>query len=396
MDIYEQPKASIKRQTITDRTKPDISSGGQSVKNGKAGRTPVFFRGYSEHRRINKVHNYLTFHDRLTGLYTLSFYLEEIHRLDKERNYPIALILANVNGLKLTSEAFGDTAGDDQLRRISAVLKRECRGNDIIARISGDEFVIILPKTNPEQASTFAVRISEAMAYEKPDKGIMSLAIGFAVKQDASDSIRTVFRSAKDDMKRQKFADRDRINTRTIVMILNSLYEKDNRELNHSKRVGQLCEEIASAMNYDKEEVNQIRTAGILHDIGKIRIDADILKKPEELDDNEWREIMKHPETGYSILSCVDEFSEMAGFVLQHQERWDGKGYPKALKGEEISVQARIIGIAAAFDSMTSDKPYGKVINTDSAVEEIKEKSGTQFDPEIARVFVEKVLGREW
>jgi len=396
MSIHEQQKASIKRRPISDITKPVIGNAGQSIKYAKTGRTQVFFRGYSEHRRINKVHNYLTFHDRLTGLYTLSFYLEEIHRLDKERNYPIALVLADVNGLKLTSEAFGDKAGNDQLRRISAVLKRECRADDIIARINGDEFVIILPKTNPEQASTFAVRINEAMAYEKPDKGIMSLAIGFAVKQDASDSIRAVFRSAKDDMKRQKFADRDRINTRTIVMILNSLYEKDNRELNHSKRVGQLCEEIASAMNYDKEEVNQIRTAGILHNIGKIRIDADILKKPEELDDNEWREIMKHPETGYSILSCVDEFSEMAGFVLQHQERWDGKGYPKALKGEEISVQARIIGIAAAFDSMTSDKPYGKVINTDSAVEEIKEKSGTQFDPEIARVFVEKVLGREW
>ena len=362
----------------------------------KRNKMAVVFRHYSQLARKDKVVRYLSFHDPLTGLYNRRYYQEELARLDKARNIPIALVVSDINGLKLTNDAYGFKAGDELIIRIAGIIRRECRADDIIARISGDEFVSILPKTNPDQARRFVARLYEAMAYEKPDRVVPSLAIGFSVKQDASDSLENVFKNAEDDMIRQKISESAGAKSRTIVLILNSLYEKNPLEMSHSKRVGLLCEELAKELHFNREDANQMRTAGMLHDIGKIRVDEDILKKPEDLNDTEWREIMKHPETGYRILSSVSGFSEIAEYILQHQERWDGRGYPKALKAEEITLPARIIAVAAAYDAMTSDRPYGAALTQERAVQEIKEYSGVQFDPYIARVFVEKVLGFKW
>ncbi|MEI8199535.1 MAG: diguanylate cyclase [Eubacteriales bacterium] len=374
MDIYEHAKPSKRKD------------------NGLV----VVFRDYSDLKQKDKVIKYLSFHDQLTGLYNRRFFQEELARLDKERNFPITLVMADVNGLKLANDAFGYKAGDNLLKKIAGIISRECRADDIIARIGGDEFAIILPKTNPEQASRFTVRINEALAYEKPDKVVLSLAIGFAVKQDSSDNMEEIFRRAEDDMYRQRIADSSSVKARTIVLILNSLYEKNVWEMNHSKRVGVLCEEIASQLHFSKEDSNQMRTAGMLHDIGKIRIDEAILKKPEDLNDTEWREIMQHPEIGYRILSSVNGFAEIAVYILQHQEKWDGTGYPKALKGEDISVQARIIAVAAAYDAMVSERPYGEAFSEERAIQELKKYAGSQFDPYIARTFVEKVLRKQW
>jgi putative nucleotidyltransferase with HDIG domain len=164
----------------------------------------------------------------------------------------------------------------------------------------------------------------------------------------------------------------------------------------HSKRVSEFCEDIAAKMNFNKENVSQIRIAGLMHDIGKIGIDENILNKPQKLSSDEWKEIERHSEIGYRILSSVNEFSEIAEHVLEHHEKWNGKGYPRGLKGEEISLQARIIAVADAFDAMTRDRAYGKALSEEEAINEIRRCSGTQFDPEIAGVFVEKVLGKEW
>jgi HD-GYP domain-containing protein (c-di-GMP phosphodiesterase class II) len=133
-----------------------------------------------------------------------------------------------------------------------------------------------------------------------------------------------------------------------------------------------------------------------MHDIGKIGIDENILNKPQKLSSDEWKEIEKHSEIGSRILSSVNEFSEIAEHVLEHHEKWNGKGYPRGLKGEEISLQARIIAVADAFDAMTRDRAYGKALSEEEAINEIRRCSGTQFDLEIAGVFVEKVLGKEW
>jgi len=182
------------------------------------------------------------------------------------------------------------------------------------------------------------------------------------------------------------------IMSETIDIIMSMLYEKSIREVSHSKRVSELCVAISTIMDFSKDDINQIRIAGLVHDIGKIGIDERILNKPGKLDDNELNEIKRHPEIGYRIISMIDEFSGIANVVLAHQEKWDGSGYPRNLKGEEISLQARIIAVADAYDAMTSERAYGKVFSEEEAINEIQRCSGTQFDPDISRIFIEKVL----
>jgi HD-GYP domain-containing protein (c-di-GMP phosphodiesterase class II) len=129
-----------------------------------------------------------------------------------------------------------------------------------------------------------------------------------------------------------------------------------------------------------------------MHDIGKIGLDEKVINETGLLDDDEWKEMKRHSEIGYRILSGVVEFSEIATSILEHHERWDGSGYPKGLKGEEISLPARIIAIANAYDSMTRERIYKKVLSKEEALVEISKCSGTQFDPSIAKLFVEELF----
>ena len=364
--------------------------------NGDISGVVIVFRDTTEKQRKENEIQFLSYHDQLTGLYNRRFYTEELHRLDTQRNYPISLIMADINGLKLANDAFGHTAGDNLLRRVAVILQGECRADDILARIGGDEFVILLPRTDALQTRRIISRINRTIANEKTDKMLLSVSLGAAEKRDATVSMHDVFIRAEDEMYRNKLANSTNIKSRSLVLILNTIYEKNKDEMARSRRVGQLCEQIAVELHFDRTDVNQIRTAGLLHDIGNIGLEGNILEKPRKLSEDEWYEVKKHPEIGYRILNSVDELSDVAGFVLQHQERWDGKGYPKALKGEEISVQARIIGIASAYEAMISARPYMETFTREKAADEIKKFAGYQFDPAIAKVFVEKILGEKW
>ena len=147
-------------------------------------------------------------------------------------------------------------------------------------------------------------------------------------------------------------------------------------------------------MQLSQDAVNQIGVAGLMHDIGKMGIDEKILNKQGRLNFEEWQEIQRHPEIGYRILSSSNEFSEMSKYVYEHHERWDGKGYPKKLKAEAISIQARIIAVADAYDAMTSDRSYRKGLSRSEAIHELKKNAGSQFDPAVTQIFVEQVLAR--
>lgn len=331
-------------------------------------------------------------HDQLTGIYNRRFYEEELSRIDSEINLPIALIMVDVNGLKLINDAFGHQTGDLLLKKIADVLSRECNSDGIVSRIGGDEFILLLPRADAVKVNELIERINESIANEKMDNVIMSVAIGFALKYDSENDMHVVFKEAEDDLYRHKITESSSMRSKTIELIMSSLFEKNKREMLHSQRVGELCESIARSMNFTKHEINQMRIAGLMHDIGKIGIEDTILNKTSGLNRDEWDQIKRHSEIGYRILSSVNEFSEIANYVLEHQERWDGKGYPKGLKSEEISIQARIIAVADSYDAMTSDRAYRSGLSKEEAIREIIKYSGTQFDPDIVKVFVEKVL----
>ena len=335
---------------------------------------------------------YLSFHDQLTGLYNRRFYDEELKRLDTERNLPISLIMADVNGLKMTNDAFGHLTGDQLLKTIGHIMLKECRADDIVARIGGDEFILLLPRTSEKEAENIIKRIREAIQKEKWDNMVCSVSFGIGIKTRASEDMKKIYMTAEDGMYRDKLTESRSMRFETIRIIRETLYQKNEREQKHCENVSELCEAMGIAIGMGLSELKELKTAGLLHDLGKIGIGINPQSKPGSLTAAEWEEIQRHSEVGYHILRSVSEFSAVAEYVLCHHERVDGNGYPRNLKEKEIPVQAKIIALADSYDAMTRDRTYKKVFTKEEAIEEIERNIGTQFDEKIARAFIDQVL----
>ncbi len=351
----------------------------------------VTFLDITERQKSQENLIYLSFHDQLTGLYNRRFFEEELHRLNTRRNYPITIVMGDVNGLKLVNDTFGHAMGDDLLIKVSNALKQGCRTDDIVARYGGDEFIIILPKTNAEEADKVVRRLKYYISQEKSDSIDISVSFGSETLNDESQLIQDIIKKTEDDMYQHKVYESSSMRSKTIDLIMKTLFEKNNREMLHSKRVSELCVAISKRMRLGKEEVKKIRLTGLMHDIGKIGINEKILNSTMKLDEFELAEIQKHSEIGSRILGASGEFSEIAEVVLQHHERWDGKGYPRGLKEDEISLHARIIAVADTFDAIVSERAYRESLSIDQAKEEIKSCAGTQFDPYVVEVLVKLI-----
>lgn len=338
---------------------------------------------------------YLNYHDQLTGLSNRRFYEEKVKEYLENNQLPLAIIMADVNGLKLTNDAFGHLSGDNLLRRVAEIIESECRVNDIIARIGGDEFVILLPFTNSEEAEKIVKRINNSFKDITLDGIKLSVSFGWATKKDDDEPYKDVYKRAEYRMYRNKLSERMSKRFETIKVIFKTLQEKNIEEKHHLENVSNLATKIGKAMNFNQSKLEELKTAALMHDIGKIGVEDCILNKRGEITLSEKNAIRRHTEIGYRILSSSNEYYEIAKFVLYHHERWDGSGYPKGLKGEEIPLISRIIAVANSYDVMTSSR-YDNIIKTEEeAIQAIMANSGKHFDPKIVNIFIEKVLNKK-
>ena len=357
-------------------------------KSGHVTGVVIVFKDFTEKREREKQIEYLSFNDFLTGLYNRRYMEDSIRRLDTPRSLPFSLIRLDVNGLKLTNDAFGHQMGDRLLQTVANILKKSCRSEEIICRTGGDEFDILLPNTDEKEVKVIIDRITQKASMTRIESVMVSIAIGYATKKYESQNIYEILKEADNAMYKNKLQYGRIMRSKTIETVLVNINNKYDKEQLHTEMVSHYCEAIAKALQLNEREVSEIKTAGILHDIGKIMVPPELLNKSEPLTSEEWEIIKRHPVTSYQILRGVDEYASLSEYVLYHHERWDGKGYPEGLKGESIPLQARIICVADAYEAMTAQRAYHTPKTKVEALHELEKCAGSQFDPEIVTMFI--------
>ncbi|MBI9009010.1 MAG: diguanylate cyclase [Tenericutes bacterium] len=350
----------------------------------------------TEKKKQNEI-IYLSNHDYLSGLYNRRFFVKKFERLDAEKQYPLCLMMIDINGLKIINDAFGHNIGDIAIKEFSRVCLKSFRFQDIVARIGGDEFAILLPKTSSEEVEALKDVFKANISKIYIENIQMSVAIGYEHKTaESKESIDELLKIAENHMYRHKLAEGISNRNNSIKAILQTLTDKFSEERIHSNNVSRLCKEYGIAENMKEDDIKELELAGLYHDIGKISLPDAILYKKGKLTKEEYEIVKTHPEVGYQILRAADEYSDLAIHALYHHERWDGFGYPNGLKAEDIPYFSRIICVADSYEAMTAVRPYKNKMTKKQAVDEIIRCADTQFDKEIAKIFVEKVLKSKW
>ena len=350
-------------------------------------------------RNITETHNYIreieeiSYHDQVTGLHNRRYFDKKAKELDRKENYPMSVIFSDLNGLKMVNDSFGHEYGDYMLKRFAEILADSEKEGELISRVGGDEFAIILKKTEKAETEQYIRELKEKCAGETINGIELSVSFGYCIITDSGLSVLNAVKLAEDEMYQNKLYEAYSRRSKTLDIILNTLHEKNPREEQHSQRVAELCETMARQMGMPDSDIKKIKAAGLLHDIGKIGIQEALLNKPGILTEDEYQEIRKHSEIGYRILNTSPNMSEIAEIVLCHHERWDGKGYPKGRSKTDIPLFARIISIADAYDAMTSDRSYRRAMPVTYARNELIRGAGKQFDPELVDFFVNHVIG---
>ncbi len=348
----------------------------------------VVLRDITERVRAEEQIRYLSFHDKLTGLYNRAYFEEELERTDTPRRLPVSLIMGDVNGLKLVNDAFGHQYGDGLLRRIGQTLRSCCRKEDVVARWGGDEFAIILPRAPREVADKVCSRIREACGRIEEDPVQLSIALGFDTKDDPNRDIRDVLKAAEDWMYRRKLVEGKSARGSIISSLRRTLSERTSETEEHSQRLQNLALAVGRALGLSGSQLDELALLAVLHDIGKVAVPDTILMKPDRLTPQEWVIMKKHPEAGYRIAHAAGNLSYIADDILSHHEWWDGTGYPRGLKGKDIPLLARIVAVVDAYDVMTRGRAYREAICREDALAELRRCSGTQFDPDIVETFI--------
>ncbi len=356
-------------------------------KDGEVIGAVVTFRDNTERKHREERIKYLSYHDSLTGLYNRMYFEDAIEQLDMEENLPIAIVYCDVNGLKLTNDVFGHNAGDELLKKSAEVLQRTNNGDSIIARVGGDEFAILLTKVTDEYVSDLVNSIKELLSKEKIAAIKCSMSIGYDRKTKMDQDIYRTLKIAEDEMYKLKIMNRNTVNSDMVTTLIESLHSKSAREKAHSETVSKMCIDVGKAMKLSEPEIKKLADAGYYHDIGKIMLEEELLNNRGQLKDEEKKTMQQHAMVGYRILNLFDETIDISEAILSHHERWDGLGYPKGLKGEEIPILSRIIAIVEGYDSMTNAENQHSVSH-EEALQELIEQSGIKFDPSIVDIFV--------
>lgn len=353
-------------------------------------------RDITERKRTEKQLKYLSLHDPLTGLYNRTFFEDSMRRAGDGRFNPVGIIVCDVDGLKFINDTLGHDAGDSLLENVAAVISGSFRQGEIVSRIGGDEFAILLTHSDEKTVEDACNRIREAInKYNEAGPEIpLSISLGFAVSTQADQGMSELFKEADNNMYREKLHRSQSARSAIVQTLMKTLEARDFITEGHAVRLQGFVTALAEAIDLPKHNMSDLNLLAKFHDIGKVGVSDTILFKPGTLNSEEAAEMRRHSEIGYRIAQSAAALVPIAEWILKHHEWWNGKGYPMGLKGGEIPLECRILAIADAYDAMTNDRPYRKAMTHEDAVRELNKCSGTQFDPHLVTKFLE-VLNKE-
>jgi diguanylate cyclase (GGDEF)-like protein len=344
-----------------------------------------------------------------------------VQRLDEEckrsarTGEPMAVLLLDLNNFKLFNDTHGHLVGDQVLKMTASLLTELCRATDVIGRYGGDEFIIVCPATDVTGARDLATRIQDHMAAASVqgtggERLPLSGSIGFAVYPDGANSQHELLARADMNMYDAKAQGGASIvggedgeddqkhdysgGFSALDALVTAVDKRDHYTRQHSEDVTEYSLMIAQQLGLSQDTMRTLRLAGLLHDLGKIAIPDAILRKPSALTDEEFDLMKQHPVYGWLIVSAIPSLSETLPAIRHHHERYDGRGYPDALAGEDIPLLGRLMAVADAYSAMTTDRPYRKGMPPSQAVDQLRKGAGTQFDPVMVEAFLIALVNR--
>jgi len=365
--------------------------------------------------------------DRLTGVFNRQALLAELFsEVERASRYdrPLSVAFVDIDHFKVVNDSYGHGAGDVVLRGVAQVLATNLRASDLIGRYGGEEFMLILTETAIEEGAVLAEKLRALIERERfAIEGVQSLSVtisigivgGFgeqlrmeALVRDADAAMYSakslgrnqtyVFAEPNDDARvprapisaigRARAIEIGRqareAATAALMAVIASLPQVRGRP---SAVITTIVESMARTLQLPDAEVERIRVAALLHDIGKLALPDEILDRPGPLSSAEWRSVVQHPRIGQVILEQAAAIKDAIPIILHHHERFAGHGYPYGLRASEIPLGARIVAIADAYDAMVNDRPYRRAMSHEAAVDELRRHAGTQFDPELVTLF---------
>jgi diguanylate cyclase (GGDEF)-like protein/PAS domain S-box-containing protein len=352
-------------------------------------RVLALMRDITSRRQMEENMAFLRQKDPLTGVYNRAFFETGLTRIKNSTHASIAIIICDVDGLKLINDTLGHRQGDDLLRDVATILDAGVSKPNYVARIGGDEYAVIVFNSTPllmGQLETYYQEKIEEHNQNTPHLPL-SVSMGWAMG-DAEADIEVTFKTADNNMYRQKLHRSKSVRGSIVRTMMVALEAKDHITEGHAERLSDLIERMGHFLQLPQTTVADMRLLAKFHDIGKVGITDNILKKPSKLSDEEMAIMRQHCEIGYRIAKSSPDLEPIADFILKHQEHWDGTGYPLGISGEQIPIECRILGIIDAFDAMTNDRPYRAAMTKEAACQELLRCAGTQFDPELVKLFL--------
>lgn len=349
-----------------------------------------------ERQKAEELMRYHCWHDALTGLYNRTFLEIVLNEYAQGGVKGFGVICGDLDGLKIVNDTLGHEAGDALLRRTADLFRRILPKTAITVRTGGDEFVSLLIDIKEDELWEWYQQLQTEA--QKQEGGQMPLQISFGCRYQeccvpGGDELHNLLREADDAMYRQKNFRKQSTRGVVIQALLKMIELHESVTNGHSQRLKTLAEKLAREMELEEEEIERVVLLAQFREIGRIGLPEPLLTKEEPLTEAERQEIQRHAEIGYRIALVIPELEGIAELIRTHHEWWNGKGYPRGLKGDEIPLESRIVAIVDAYDAMTNPSVYREARHVEEVKEELLCGRGRQFDPELLDVFLGKMVG---